>query len=74
MVVTTEKPSPLPQNCALSSVCLHRSSASPELPVSSPSLPVGSSESPQPSIWPLGLMLSPNSRVVTVSTKPVITL
>jgi hypothetical protein len=54
MVVTAEKPSPLPRNYALSFACLHRSSASSKLPVCFPSLLVGSFASPQSNLCPPG--------------------
>jgi hypothetical protein len=54
MAVIAEKPDPLPQNCARLCDDMHRSSVGYELSTSSPSLPTESSNSPPPSLWPLG--------------------
>ena len=53
MVVITEKLSSLPRNRTLSFSCLHRYSIGFDLSVSSPLLPVESSNTPQPSLWPM---------------------
>jgi hypothetical protein len=72
MDANTEKPSSLPQKCALSFSCLHRSFASSKLLVSSPLLPIESSDTPQPSLWHPGPCCpqtqSPQKRVHHIHT------